>query len=387
MKKFLTLLLALCMVLALGACGAKEAPAADSGSAPVADGGSAPAAEPAANDDPITITMQLTFPEDAAAGVQSVVDAIEAESNGRVKFDIYYSFSFVENADVVDALQTNQLDIAGLMPHEFPALFPLSGTLAYMPMYNYPSWDASTQIYLNTLYSTPDMMAEFEDNGLVLWGAYMCPGYQIFINEETTDYSPSVYNGRTVMCDNAQMQQFINGNQGAAISVFPPDFLSNLQNGVADTLMQHVNCAFAFGCFEYVDTAIFFGEGGFCNVPLALCMSEDFWNGLPADVQDLLAKYSDDLCYACQMSDVELYENVAIPTLEQNAEIVVLNDEQIAQWQTAVQPIVDATLADLKNDSPNVEAVYAKFKDTIASYDAATFTIGTNNFGIDAVWG
>lgn len=129
---------------------------------------------------------------------------------------------------------------------------------------------AACQIWLNLLYSNQDMMDEYTKNGMVFWGGYMCPGYQFYSSKEITDTTPSAFNGLTVMCDNAEMQSFINGNKGGAISVFPPDYLSNLQNGVADALVQHVNCAYVFGCFDYVKTAVFFGEGGFYNLPLAI---------------------------------------------------------------------------------------------------------------------
>lgn len=382
MKKVIALLLALAMVFALCACGGSEATSAPAESAAASGEAAAPA-----SDEVITVAMQLSFPEESAAGVKEVVAAIEEASGGRVKFELYYSFSFVESADVPEALKTNQLDIAGMNLSEYPATFPLNGSMCALPLLNYPGWEAANKIYLNMLYNTPDMMAEFTDNGMVFWAGYMMPGYQLYSTKELTDLTPSVFNGKTVMVDNAQMQEMVNANKGGSSMVIPTDYLTNLQNGVADTLMQHVCCAYVFGCFDYVKSAYFFGEGGFYNLNLGYAMSETFWNGLPEDIQAIFAEYADDLCYKSYTSDVALYDNVAYPTLEEKATITVLNDEQIAVWQEAIQPIVDGAVANIEKDSPNVATHLQTLKDTIASYDAATFAIGTNNFGIDTQWG
>lgn len=378
MKKVIALLLALSMVLALCACGGSEAT-----SAPVESA----ATEVAASDDVINVSIQLTFPEESASGAKEVLAAIEEASGGRIKFEIYYSFSFVESADVPEALKTNQLDIAGMNLAEYPATFPLNGAMCSLPLLNYPGWEAANQIYLNTLYNNADMMAEFTNNGMVFWAGYMMPGYQLYSTQEITDLTPSAFNGKTVMCDNAQMQELINQNKGGSSTVIPTDFLTNLQNGVADTLMQHVCCAYVFGCFDYVKSAVFFGDGGFYNLPLGYAFSESFWNSLPEDLQSIFAEYADDLCYKSYTSDVGLYDNVAYPTLAEKATITVLDEAQIAVWQEAMQPIVDSAVENIKQDSPNVDTALQQLKENIASYNAESFKIGTNNFGVDAQWG
>lgn len=381
MKKLITLLLALCMVLSLCACGGTDSSTGDDSTA------EADTSVSGSSDEVYTVAIQLTFPEESADGAKETMAAIEEASGGRIHFEVYYSYSFVDAEDVIDALETNQLDVAGFMPSDHNSIFPLTGAMMSLPLLNFPSWEASTQILLSMLYNNEDMMAEFTDNSLVFWAGYMCPGYQIFFTSDITDTTPSVFSGKTVMCDQAQMQSFINQNSGGAISVIPTDYLSNLQNGVADTLVQHVNCGYAFGCYDYVETAIFFGEGGFYNLPLLYAFSESFWNSLPEDLQEIFMEYADDMSYNSYMSDVALYENVALPTLEEAAEIIVLDDEEIAVWQEAIAPIVETALEDIAGDSPNAMEAYEQLTTMIAEYDADTFEIGANNFGYDTVWG
>ena len=374
MKKLSALIPALALVFALCACGGNSAPAADTQAA-AADNGKA-----------CNVTIQFSFPEESGDGAKKVMTEIEEESGGRIKFEPFWSYSFVDAGDVIDALETNQLDIAGFMPSEHPAEMPLNGGMMSLPLMNFPGWTASSKIYLSMLYNNADMMAEFPNNGMVFYAGYMCPGYQFYSTGDITDTSPAAFSGLTVMCDQPQMASFINQNSGGAISAFPPDYLSNLQNGVADALVQHVNCAYVFGCFEYTKSALFFGEGGFYNFPLVYAFSETFWNSLPEDLQEIFAKHAAEFCYESQISDENLYYNAAFPALQENAEITVLDDAAISAWQQAIAPIVTAALEDIAQDSPNADAAYEQLKAMIAGYDEAAFDIGTNNFGYHADW-
>ena len=363
MKRMLARIMALAMVVALCACG---------GATEASEAASASASAPAADGETIKVAIEFGFPE---------------ESGGRIQFETYWSYSFVEAGDVISALETKQLDMCGFMSSEHPAEMPLNGAMMSLPLFNFKDWTASSKILLSTIYNNEDMLNEFTKNGMVFYAGYMCPGYQFYSTKEITDTSPACFNGLTVMCDQAQMASFINENQGGAISAFPPDYLSNLQNGVADALVQHVNCAYVFGCFDYVKSAVMFGESGFYNLPFVYAFSQKFWDSLPADLQEIFKNHAAELCYESQKSDEGLYYNVAYPALEQNATITVLNDEEIAAWQEAIKPIVDAALTEISKDSPNAEAIYQQIKDTIANYDEATFDIGTNNFGLPATWG
>ncbi|MCF0229782.1 MAG: hypothetical protein HUJ76_08855 [Parasporobacterium sp.] len=333
-----------------------------------------------------TVSIQFTFPEESATGAKKVLSEIEEESNGRIKFETYYSYAYVEQADVPEGLETGQLDIAGFMPVEHAGKFPLNGTLISLPLYNYPDWNAASQIYLSALYNSEDMLAEFTNHGMVFWAGYICPGFQILSTKELNSKTPDLFSGLTVMCDQAEVSQLVNVNSGGAINAFPPDYLTNLQNGVADTLIQHVNCAFVFGCFDYVKSAVFFGESGLYNLPCVYAFSQSFWDSLPEDLQAIFIAHASEMCYESHASDYALYANAAYPALEEAADIVVLNDEEIAVWQDAISGVVDASMEKITKDSAAAPEVYGAIKQMIADYDADTFEIGTNNFGETAVW-
>ena len=365
---------------------AEEAPAEEAPAEEPAEEEPAPEAAADVPDDAVYVRLQFSFPEASAQGALEVMDKITQASGGRIQFETYYSFAKVPAEDVIEALDSNRLDIAGFNPSEHPIEMPLNGSMMTLPLLNFPDWRACSQIYLAMLYSTDEMMAEYTDNGMYFYAGYMCPGYQIYSNKELTDTSPSVFSGLNVICDQPQMSEFIIQNGGGTDGAFPTEYLDKLARNTDDTLVQHVNCAFVFGCFDYAKSALFFGEGGFYNQPCVYGMSQDFWDNLDPELQDIFMEYASEFCYKSQTADEALYYNAAYPALDENAEIIVLGDEDIAAWQEAIAPIVDAAVEDITAKSPNAPEILAKLKDMIANYDEDTFEIGTNNFGLDANW-
>lgn len=363
MKKLFALILALAMVFSLAACG----------------GGDTQQGSDSKDDGKVyTVSLQFSFPETNAGPLEEVLDQMEEASNGRLKFELYYSNSMIANADVVDALQSGTLNIAGMMPAEY-SILALNGRLSGVPFLGYESYEAANDIYLNVLWNNEDLMAEYTDNGLVLWAASMCPGYQLYTTTKIQEVTPALFSGLTIMTENPEMQSFISSNSGAAVAAFPPDFYANLSNGVCEGLVQHLNCLTAFGCVELVETAIFFGEGGFYNYPIVYCMGQGFWDSLPEDIQQIFIDYSVAYSAASFNNDKNQYEENLANMEAAGVNMITMSEAQIAEWQEAFQPVLNNLLSSLGNDA--AESVYQQFKDTIASYDAATFQVGENNFG------
>lgn len=78
---------------------------------------------------------------------------------------------------------------------------------------------------------------------------------------------------------------------------------------------------------------------------------------------------------------------MALPKLQEKANIITLDDSQIKAWQDAIQDIVDGSLTEIGKDNAAAQSVYDQLKEMIAGYDAGSFQIGTNNFGQEAPWG
>lgn len=77
---------------------------------------------------------------------------------------------------------------------------------------------------------------------------------------------------------------------------------------------------------------------------------------------------------------------MAYPTLQEKANVIILDEAAIAEWQDAAKPIVDAAMDGITADNAAAPEALEQLKTMIAGYDPATFKIGTNNFGLEVEW-
>ena len=113
MKKILALVLALCMVFALCACGQKAAvPATETAAEPAAETAAEPAAEPAA--EAIVLKMGDNQPANSIQGATDDLFAklVEEKSEGRIKIDLYHDAQLGEEEEMIQQLQFGSLDLA-----------------------------------------------------------------------------------------------------------------------------------------------------------------------------------------------------------------------------------------------------------------------------------
>lgn len=112
MKKLFALLLALTMLLTMVACGAKapaaNAPAAD---APAADAPAADATAPAA--DPIVIEVAHMYANEDShhVAVEMANEFLKEKTNGRISFNIYPNGTYGDQANCIQAVRMNTLDV------------------------------------------------------------------------------------------------------------------------------------------------------------------------------------------------------------------------------------------------------------------------------------
>ena len=365
MKKLSAILLCLALVFTLAACGGGSAPANTGSSAPANTGGSEPANT--GGDEVFTVSIQFSFPDWQASTTLDLLDKITEESNGRLKFETYFSFSLFGPPDVVGALQDGNLDMAGFMTSEYPGLFPLNGLLMGLPFLGFPDIVAATEIYQELYKTNEAVKKEIADAGIVHYVGWVLPPYNLHLVKEGASTEPD-FTGLTLMTENSFMQKFINQNGGAAILSFPPDFFSNLNNGVAEGLVNHVNVMNSFGCIELIKSSIIMGDGGIYFYPLNYGFSQQFWNSLPSDLQAIFLKYADAIGQAALDLDVHDMEENYQKLLDNGTKITHLDEAQVARWREAFEPVRVEAMAELNAANPAAEDVYQVILDMIANY-------------------
>lgn len=357
MKKIIALLLALVLCFGLVACGNT--------------GSNDPGTSNSSSDDKVyEINVNLTFPEVSASGFNKWCEEVTEATGGRVKFNNYYSYSLVALADVVKGLQTGLVDMAAVTLYEYPSLFPLNGNVFGLPFLGWESEASATEIYWEMMEECPELLAEYETLGLHYMSAYAMPGYNIFMTKAGAMETPADLKGHKMITVATAAQQLLAANGGAPVSAGPTDYYSNLEKGVADSIISHINVLGAFGVSpELIEKAVFFGDkySGAYMYMLGFVFSEDFWNKLPADIQAVMTEKAPLLGQYCLEADMALTTVMLDKLDEKGVEQVVLTSEQVQVWADALTDYTASEIAEWSKTNSAAESIYNTILDKIAA--------------------
>ena len=138
MKKLLSLLLALAMVIALVACGSNNganstpssggAPSSGESSGEPSGGG-----EPSGDGETYHFILNLHKGEMACVQEKAYMDAVTEATGGRVTFEVYYANSLLKPAEVPEGLATGIIDMGVINAAEYPSFMPLASYVLTMP--------------------------------------------------------------------------------------------------------------------------------------------------------------------------------------------------------------------------------------------------------------
>lgn len=359
MKKILALILALVMALSLVACGEK-APAADAD----ADAG----ADVVVDDTVYKMNVSFAAPEFSTTEITAALDRIQAASNGRIEFTYYYSWSLSSVPTVVDDLTSGVVDIAAVPINEHLSLFPYSNLVTYTPFLGLPNMLEAAKIY-DELYAENEVFAqEYANLGLKYWTNYPCPGYNIYTTKDNQIKTPDDLAGLKLITSSSMMAEFITAHGGAVLNSPVTDYATNLNTNVADGVVNHANVLAAFGCMDFVNGATVFGDMGTAVSIMMMCFSEEAWNRLPADLQELFVAEATALRDNQGGWDNGANGKNIAGISEKGGAVVELTDEEVKVWQDAFAPFLTDYIAELTaGGATEAQAIYDALQAKLAA--------------------
>ena len=348
MKKIIALLLALVMVVALVACGG-----------------------PKSGDTDKVYEMNVSFaaPEFSTTEITAALNRIQEASNGRIKFNYYYSWSLASVPTVVDDLTSGVVDIAAVPINEHLALFPYSNLVTYTPFLGLPNMLAASKIYDELYAENKVFPEEYAKLGLHYWTNYPCPGYNIYTTADHQIRTPDDLNGLKLISSSSMMAKFITAHGGAVLNSPVTDYATNLNTNVADGVVNHANVLAAFGCTDFVKGATVFGEQGTAVSLMMMCFAEDFWNNLPDDLKALFEAEATALRDNQGAWDNGANGSNIQAVADKGGVVTTLTDEEIKVWQDAFAPYLAEYIAELeKGGATEAQTIYNALQAKIAGY-------------------
>ena len=370
--KFMSLLIAIALVVAMlaGCSGGNGGDVVDEPAPAPEPAASEPADEPATDDGTVyKFNVSFAAPEFSCEGITETLDRIQENSNGRIEFTYYYSWSLTSVPTCVDDINAGVVDICAVPVNEHLNLFPYSNLVTYTPFIGLPDQLSAGRIY-DELYLEHDVFAqEYAKNGLVYWANYPCPGYNIFTNKDFAIRTPGDLNGKKIITSSRMMQEFISANGGAPVGAPVTEYATSLNTGAVDGVVNHINVLRAFGALDFIEAATIFGEEGTAVSLLMMCFSEQAWNSLPADLQQLFKDEAAALREAQGGWDFGAAQGNLGAIKGEGAAVIELTNDEIQVWKDAFAEQLDGYIDELAGSgAPDARAIYDAVQAKIAQY-------------------
>ena len=396
MKKFTLVMVALLLMAALilGSCSspsptptpsakppapatsAAPAPATSAAPAPATSAAPAPATSAApkpsapassAAGAPIVIRLApATSPPPPAMGLTltatEMARIIEGRTNGKVKFDIYFSETLAKGTELVGAVQNNIANMAFLRTFGEPGKIPLA-TISELPGISIDMW-ALLSAYTDLMNQEP-LAAELAKYNMKPISSVMIMEQQLIARvpiRSMADLQGKKVAGSGIAAD------VLKGLGAVVVNVAPPEQYEALLRGTVDAICAPQDAIQAFKFYEA-------GKYFIANVAIAprvhpVVMNMDTWKSLPPDVQKAFTDAVPDLLKSA-------YETITIQTggaamkamLDNKVEMINFNDADLAKVQKARADYADKWAADTNAKGLPGTKILADYRALAAKYE------------------
>ena len=233
MKKIMSLLLVLVMVLSLCACDNSSQPATND--APAAETPAEVPAEPAGDDlgDPVNLVVSLTAAENAdySEGIRAAKEYIETTSNGNITLEVYYNAALFTQEEELTATAMGDCDITVTGPSWVAGNSPWANCLSGFLFKNYEHMDA---VLNGEIGAAAFETVAAEQNFLPL-GAWYYGSRQVSLSKDLEVKTPEDLKGINLRMPNSEAWLFLGNALGAnATPMSFSELYLALQTGAVD---------------------------------------------------------------------------------------------------------------------------------------------------------
>jgi TRAP-type C4-dicarboxylate transport system substrate-binding protein len=357
MRKTQLLVVIICLLLSMivvipGLSCAKETPTATPTTQPTAT----PTTQPTETAKPITVTVNDHNP--AESTVAKAWDDwgawVEQQSGGRLDINIIHGGALLANdAEAWQGTKDGVCDIAHYVVDSEQG-FQLSLVMA-LPFMGWKEQHVE-DAYWTLMNEFPAMANEWSD--VKILSAMMMPPTQLHTIDKVV-VTPNDIKGMRFIGAEAMTIKAL-AVAGATVADVPiPEMTTSLMTGLADGVINHFPVCGIFGALDVLKCHTVFGDGGINMTPMFAIMNKNFFNGLPADLQQVLID-SGPKWLEFQTSWDKISMDNAMTMCEGHT-FTNLTPEEITVWRDLVkEPIHDEWIAQSEAVGLPGQAVYER---------------------------
>ncbi|MDD3429261.1 MAG: TRAP transporter substrate-binding protein [Oscillospiraceae bacterium] len=333
MKKTLALLLALCMMFSLAACGGSAASTPASTSTGAANSTATENADPYADLGNFTMTIGHAQPagNPRYVSLEQFAADVKEKTNGHVTVDVYGEGQLGTEKEMLEQV------VAGTIQGMRGGQFDFSPRLL---MFTLP-FLTNTRAQVTALLSSDlakSVCAEAEGaTGTIIINLCDAGGYRQFSNSKHPITQPSDLTGLKMRTNGMKTIDLTFQALGATTTTIPySDLYMGLKTGVAD---GQENPWVNVEGMKFYEVQKYFTVVNYQFHPDPFYVNAAWWNSLPVEFQDILSECATEMGLA---NDKLIDENqsAALQTIKDNGcEVYEPTAEELAAFQEAVQPV------------------------------------------------
>ena len=291
MKMVISVVLALCMVLSLGACGTS-----------------------ASSLDKVFMKYSVSFPGNGvqAQGAEKLKELIEQYSDGRIEVEIYYSSQLGGNTEAMEGLRFETIEMTELSLTALSAYSDIWSTFSLPYM-----WDSGREA-IDVISSDKVMSVlepDVEENGMMIL-TWQNLGSRNILNTKRAVNGPDDLKGlRVRVIEDPILVDSINAMGGSAVAMAWSECYSGLEQGTIDGLENSSPVIVANAMYEvgkyYSMTEQFI-------IPDPVLISKEWFEGLSKENQEAIMKAGEEYTRVWNDEIWPEAEGEAIDTLKEN---------------------------------------------------------------------
>lgn len=236
----------------------------------------------------VTVRASIQSPAKSllSQGFDWLLDEIEKETQGRVKFEKYYSGSIAKPADQLRATTTGLAGLALVVPSYIPAQLPLANVGSNPALWR-DSWVGS-KAYAGLYAERPEMKAELAKQGVELISALATPTYYLMARKGELNNVKQL-NGMRIM-SSGQIAVMLKSMGAQIVSVSTPEGYEALQRGTVDGAVYGLTSAKTYGVEGVVESVWELPVGG---LPLLVVMNKRVWDSISKEDQATIRRIAE----------------------------------------------------------------------------------------------
>lgn len=236
----------------------------------------------------VTIRASIQSPQKSllSKGYDWLLDEIEKETQGRVKFERYYSGSLAKPADQLRATSTSLAGMALVVPSYVPAQLPLAN-VGSNPALWVDSW-AGSKAYAELYKKEPAMVAELDKQNVKLISAIATPTYYLLARKVDLN-NFSQLNGMRIMAS-GEIAVMLKSVGAQIVSVPTPEGYEAMERGTVDGAVYGLTSAVTYGVQNTAQSLWLLPVGG---LPMIIVMNKNVWNSISKEDQAAITKVAE----------------------------------------------------------------------------------------------